>query len=201
MLRWSEWRKPALVLAVCALHLAFLAGFSCSFALGKSVKAPRLSSNNISVTFRPAINKPYVDAVTKIKGQASKASNEATDVSNAAKNQKSSLPETPFKTGLQSTDRFLDSDEVDITAEADDNFETLLAQLLPLNIQSVVLEFWIEKDGRTVEVRCIEGICTDEVKASLPKLGELTFTPALKNGKAVANRKVIQIDIKPSFDM
>lgn len=198
MSRWSGWKGLALVIVVCGGHLALLAGFSHSFASGKPAKTTRNATGNFVINLRPTIGKPLAEALAKPPEQTSKTDSKVATALSTAQNQKIDLHETPLWPSFQSKDDFLDADAVDKTAEPSDNFEALLAQLLPLDIQNVVIEFWIEKDGRTVDVRCLEGACTDDVIASLPKLAELVFKPAIKNGEAVANRKVIQIDLKPS---
>jgi hypothetical protein len=201
MPQWSGWKKLALVCTVCGVHLALLTGFNLNLVLGKPSNIANITTEKLSMTLLQASSQPLSDSLAKPQEQTSAIDSEAADVQTAATGQKSVLPESPFWTGLQNRDYFLDSEAVDKTAEPDVTFEALLAQLLPLNVQSVVLEFWIEKDGQPVEVRCIEGACTDEVTAALPKLAELTFKPAIKNGEAVANRKVIQIEASASFGL
>lgn len=198
MPRWLKWKNLALVLVVCVGHLALLAGFSHSFASGKPENAIRNTTGSLVINLRPTISKPLAEALTKPRQQTGTSDSKAADALNAAQNQKSDLPETPFWSSLPSRTYFLDTDAVDVTAEPTDDFDLVLARLLPLNVETVVIEFWIEKDGRIVDVRCLEGACTSDVIASLPKLAELVFKPAIKNGETVANRKVIQIDPKPS---
>lgn len=201
MPRWLRWKNLALVLVVCVGHLALLAGFSHSFASAKPENAIRNTTDILVVNLRPTISKPLAEALTKPRQQTGTADNTAADSPSATKNQKSDLPATPFWSGVPSRTYFLDTDAVDVTAEPTDDFDLMLARLLPLNVEMVVIEFWIEKDGRTVDVRCLEGACTSDVTASLPKLAELVFKPAVKNGEAVANRKVIQIELRPSPGM
>lgn len=201
MPNWPGWRKLTLVLAVCCGHLALVAGLSQSFASGKSAKSTGKNFEKMLVTLRPIVKKPAADIATKRQEQTGKIETEVVDELNTPANQIVTSPQAPYWSGLQSRDYFLDNDAVDKTAEPRDEFEVLLSQFLPPNVQSIVLEFWIEKDGQTVEVKCIEGACSDDVLASLQKLGNLAFTPAVKNGEAVANRKIIQIDPKPSFGL
>lgn len=197
----SGWKKLALVCTVCVVHLALLAGFNLNLVLGKPSNTGNINTEKLSITLLQATSKPLAKVSVSPQEQASATDRQSTDAQTLAATQKSVLPEAPFWTGLHTRDYFFDFEAVDKTAEPDDIFEALLAQLLPLNVQSLVLEFWIEKDGQTVEVRCIEGACTDEVTAALPKLAELTFKPAIKNGEAVANRKVIQIEPRTNFGL
>jgi hypothetical protein len=115
--------------------------------------------------------------------------------------EKSDKPELPDRLNLQNLDIFLDADAVDQTARPDENFEIALSQRLPLRVESMVLEFWIDKEGIAVQVRCLEGACNDMVEATLTKLAELRFTPATKNDAPVASRKVMQIDPLPTFGL
>ena len=201
MPQWPAWKKLALVFVVCFWHLVLLAGFSHSFAPGKPAQSTGTKTKKLAITLRPGISKPLADAAAKSQEQTGKLDSKVADAPDPVANQQAASPEAPYWSGLPSRDYFLDTAEVDQPAEPPGDFEALLAKLLPLNIQSVVLEFWISKDGRTVEVRCIEGACSDDVLASLPKLVDLAFAPAVKRAEAVANRKVIQIDVKPDFGL
>lgn len=101
----------------------------------------------------------------------------------------------------QAFTRFFDSQELDTSAEPQNNFSDALGRLLPLNVQAIMLEFWIEKDGTTAQVKCLDGACSQAVIASLPELSSLRFAPAVRDGHAVASRKVLQIDPPPSFGL
>ena len=201
MPHWLGWKNLSLVFVVSFGHLVLVASFSHSFASGKSAKSNSKNSDRVVIALRPIASKAPTDTFAKPQQPVGNAESKVTSQLSTATNEQIASPQAPYWSGLQTRDYFLDSDAVDKTAEPNETFEALLAQLLPLNIQSVVLEFWIEKDGRTVDVRCIEGACSDDVLASLPKLADLAFTPAVKNGEAVANRKVIQVDLKPNFGL
>lgn len=201
MPRWSGWGKLTLVFLVSFGHLALVAGFSHSFAPGKTPKSTRKNSGSVLIALRPIAGTPVAETLAKLQEPAGKVESKVADELSTATDQKLASPLPPDWSGMLSRDTFLDTSAVDKTAQPADDFEALLAQILPLNINSMVLEFWIDKDGRTVEVRCMEGACSDDVLASLPKLAELTFMPAVKDGEAVANRKVIQIDLKPTFGL
>lgn len=201
MAQWSSRKKLVLVCLVSGSHFALLAGFNYSFIAGKPSTVISTKPQKLSILLRPTTDTTSTEAFPASKEQTKPTNRQAFDAQFTVSNQKSELPEVPNQSGFLNLDYFLDTDAVDKTAEPNDVFESQLAQLLPLNTQSVVLEFWIDKDGRPVEVRCIEGACTEEVAASLPKLTDLTFKPAVKNGEPVGNRKVIQIDTKPTFGM
>lgn len=201
MPQWSGLKKLALVFSVCVAHLAFLAGFNINLVFGKPSPTGSINTEKLSLSLRFNTAVPFSEVLVTPPAQSNASDSQAVDLQTAASNQKPVLPEVPFWAGLQNRDNFLDAETVDTSAEPIDVFESLLAQILPLNTQPLVLEFWIEKNGRTVEVRCIEGACTEEVAAALQKLAELTFKPATKNGEAVANRKVIQIEPSTSFGL
>ena len=198
MSQWLGWKKLILVFIVCVGHLTLLVGFSHSLASGKPSRIDTNSNQNLLVTLRPTITVPLTDALAKPLEPTSKVDIQEADVASTASNQKIATSGSLYSPGLLTRDYFFDAGSVDQSAAPGDDFEALLSQHLPLNIQTVILEFWIENDGRTVDVKCLEGACTYDVIASLPKLAELVFKPAIKNGEAVANRKVIQIDPKPS---
>lgn len=199
MLKWSGWKKPVLISIVCVLHLVFITGFNFSLVSGKPSKIIGKNAENLFITLRSPTSQPLADTLLNAQATIGQAESKVTNLVKPAATQKSALTETPHWSGFRSSDYFLDTDLVDTTAEPSVDFEELLARMLPLNIKAVVLEFWIEKDGRTVEVRCLEGECNEDVIASLPGLTDLAFKPAIKNGEAVANRKVIQIDAKLSL--
>jgi hypothetical protein len=200
VLQWSSWRKLVLIFVVCIAHIGLLVGFNYSFTSGKSNRITAPSSKDIAINLRPSFSNPFAETLTKPQEQVREESSNQEKPQSTLATQKSVVTETPYRLGFQNRDYFLDADAVDKTADPGDSFETRLAQLLPLQIQTIVLEFWIEKDGHTLEVRCIEGACSDDVIASLSKLAELEFVPAVKNSEAVASRKVIQIDPRPSFN-
>jgi hypothetical protein len=197
----SGWKKLALVCAVCGVHLALLTGFNLNLVLGKPSYSANINSEKLSITLRLSTIQPLSEGLVKPQTQASAIRSQAADAKAEAPENKPFVSEASYWTGWLNSVYFLDAEAVDTTAEPDDIFASLLANILPLDTPSLVLEFWIGKDGRTVEVRCIEGACTDEVVAALSKMAGLTFKPATKNGEAVANRKVIQIEPKTSFDL
>lgn len=201
MAQWSSQRKLVLVCFVCGAHFALLAGLKDSFAPGQPATTIGTAPQKLSILLRSTFNTPSAQAPPTPKEQPKLIDRQASDAPPEVINRKSVSIEEPNRSIFQSRDYFLDTDAVDKTAEPNDVFESQLAQLLPLNTQFIVLEFWIDKEGRPVEVRCIEGACTEEVTLSLPKLTDLVFSPAVKNGEPVGNRKVIQIDTKPTFGM
>jgi hypothetical protein len=192
------WTRFFLVSIVCSGHFVLIASFSHGFTLGKGVKTNRVNNSVLVVHLREAANRQPSEVPAKPVQQSGSLGNTDSSVEKAADSQTSYVPATAVGSGLNIRDYFLDSDKVDITAEPDEEFSSRLASLLPLTTQNIVLEFWIEKDGRTVEVKCVDGDCNSDVLDSLPKLIELVFTPATKNSEVVANRKVIQIDRKPN---
>lgn len=201
MAQWSSRRKLVLVCFVCGAHFALLAGLKDSFAPGKPSIAIGTAPQKFSIVLRSTFNTSSAQAFPTPKEQPKSIDRQAFTAPAVVSNKKPELIKELSRSIFQSRDYFLDTDAVDRAAEPNDVFESQLVQLLPLNTQSIVLEFWIDKDGRPVEVRCIEGACTEEVTVSLPQLVDLVFSPAVKNGEPVGNRKVIQIDAKPTFGM
>jgi hypothetical protein len=187
-----------LVLVVCAGHVALIAGFNHGFALGRSGKTQVFGSKVLAINFRQNADKQFAEVAIKPIVQTALAGNKENSTTSTSHVQTPLAQATPAESSVNNRDYFLDSDKVDITAQPDEDFASRLASLLPLTAQNLVLEFWIEKDGQTIEVRCVEGECDSDVLNSLAKLTGLAFTPATKNGVAVANRKVIQIERKPN---
>ena len=89
--------------------------------------------------------------------------------------------------------RYLDFDALDQSAISSLEFEAALAKALPMKFEQIMLEFLIDETGRTVLVSCIEGDCSTTLAADFQQLLALPFEPALKNGQAVASRKIIQV--------
>lgn len=200
---WFSKRKLILLFLVCAAH----AGLLWAFSLGKSSSAVPLQKGTATspMLIQVVKNRSVSDITDRQPSQVASHSSETADTKPslpAAKaDPKPEWNQSPAWSGLPGLAYFLDAQAVDKTADPIDGFEVALAQSLPLEVESVVLEFWIEKDGRTALVRCIEGGCNEAVQASLDKLIELRFNPAVKEGMSVPSRKVIQIDPRPTFGM
>lgn len=197
-----DWRKLALFVVVGAAHLGVLTGFNVEGSRLSTEHQPTSAGLYVSL-ISPAVvdtaiatapantNIPMTLASSWQAAQAKPPENLNNTVSTPA-----SLL-APISSVWGSRIKFFNADEVDKTAYLSDSFETALEHKLPLDVESIVLEFWIAKDGNTVQVICLEGACSDAVISSLGKLAELKFSPATKSDHAVASRKVIQIDPKP----
>lgn len=92
---------------------------------------------------------------------------------------------------------FLEADAVDETARAEDRFEEILKQSLPLGLQAIELELWIDHTGNTVLVRCLDQDNCGDPADGLKQLLTLRFSPAIKDGISVSSRKHISIHIDP----
>ena len=201
------WRKIALFVFVGSVHAGLLIGFNDNVSgvgSGNPSKATQVSVTlkgtliGIDLIQSSSPNHGAIRSVvsdSKITGQTSVAPVQTDPV------RVSALPMAPDGLAWANRVKFLYADEVDTTAYLSDGFEIALEQSLPLDVESVMLEFWISDDGSTVQVTCLEGACSDAVISSLGKLSELKFSPAFKDNQAVASRKVIQIDPKPRFGM
>ena len=97
--------------------------------------------------------------------------------------------------------RFLDLNAIDQSAISTGEFEPTLAKVLPANFESMLLELLIDETGRTVQVACIEGDCFATTDDGLQQLLDVPFLPAIKNGKTVASRKVIEVFPTPTFGL
>ncbi len=94
-------------------------------------------------------------------------------------------------------ENFLEADAVDETALPEERFEEILKQSLPLGLQAIELELWIDHTGNTVLVRCLDQDNCGDSADSLKQLLTLRFTPAVKDGISVSSRKHISIHIDP----
>lgn len=203
MSAWLSKQNLILLLGVCAVH----AGLLWSFNVGRGLPDTSSSAAFGTKTFLVRVVKStFVNkAADTISGQlelsVSSSADKTLSSPTANSDRKTASSKSPDWPGFQSPAHFLDAQAVDKTADPIDGFEKYLAQRLPLDVESIVLEFWIEKDGSIVLVRCIEGACNEAVQASLEKLGELRFIPATKESASVPSRKVIQIESRPMFGM
>ena len=93
---------------------------------------------------------------------------------------------------------FLNLEDLDEAAAHSESFEQALLKAMPAQYNSLLLEFLIDETGSVVEVSCIEGDCLDVINEQMQQLTGQSFVPALKNGQAVASRKVIQISPLPT---
>ena len=98
-------------------------------------------------------------------------------------------------------DKFLDLEALDEPAVSSSDFEAALSQALPGRFEKVVLELFIDEAGRTVQVSCVEGDCSEALAEKLKRLLAVPFIPALKNGQTVASRKVLQISPIPTLGL
>ncbi len=200
-------QKLALIVVVGAAHIGVLTGFNFSVTrlstdykpgpagITLSLRSPAAVHTFIAAPPASIIIPMPLDSTSKVAEPSPPAAN----LNKSAGAQASPL--TPISSVWANRIKFLNANEVDKTAYLSDGFETALEQRLPLDVESIMLEFWIAEDGSTVQVTCLEGACSDAVISSLGKLTELKFSPAIKSKQAVASRKVIQIDPKPKFGL
>ena len=97
--------------------------------------------------------------------------------------------------------RFLDAAELDQSAAAPTVFDQTLDKTLPTAVDLIVLEFLIDESGQTVQITCTDGDCSAQLVEKLQQLMVIPFSPAIKNGRPVASRKVIQISPTPTFGL
>lgn len=201
------WHKVVLLIVVGATHFLLLVNFGFGLeggGLGRIVEtSPSFMTSRL--TFAP----------TAIRPPLTRNSGEPKQIIAALKKKQQSLGTTtsvdsidvsaspPVPDNLTSNGRieFFNADEVDITAYLTDGLDAALERSLPQDIESITLEFWIAENGSTLQVLCVDGACSDAVAVSLGKFSELIFSPAIKGNRAVASRKVIQIDVKPRFGL
>ena len=201
------WQKIALFVFVGSVHAGVLIGFNDNVnGIGPGYPLRKIQ---VSVTLKGTLTgTDLIQPSTSNRGATRPVvsypkTTDQTSVASVLTDsvRVSALPMAPDGLAWANRVKFLYADQVDMAAYLSDGFENALEQRLPLDVESIVLEFWISDDGSTVQVTCLEGACSDAVISSLGKLSELKFSPAIKDNQAVPSRKVIQIDPRPRFGM
>ena len=202
-----RWQKFALLIIVCAGHFGALLGVNFQSHGQPGLTSTTTSERPLAVftVSAPALDTAPHTGVTDNSRPSAKASRAATEnpvsaIPPVAAEVPSVAPAPDVSASLAGI-KFFSADEVDKTADVSDNFDSALEQILPANVESIMLEFWISRDGTTLRVLCTAGACSEAVITSLNKLSELKFSPAIKDDEAVASRKVIQVDTKPMFGL
>ena len=198
-----SWQWKALLFgAVVLAHMAVIYGLGLSLSGGTLKPGSHSSVLDVKLTSfvvvaqpqaRGAVPTPAISA--RINPHAGRRPAEDAFTTPPTRNGSDSY-KTEEHQHLKAED-FFSPDEVDETANPVGNFEETLRQGLPLYIHGLVIEFWIDSNGNTVQVRCVEGDCSDAITADLDSLLASFFQPAVKNGLAVPSRKLIQIDPSP----
>lgn len=184
---------------VCAVHFFLLQAFLNADARTRSLAAKRTGLSLALIEPSQPTLVPSKKAESP-KSQASPALAEQKALSNPATRQSPELTQ-PLQQSVESKvvgsaidrSKFLDFDALDQSAIATDEFELTLNKLLPTKFDSIVLELLIDETGRTVQVACIAGDCLTATHDGLQQLLSVPFLPAVKDGQAVASRKVIEI--------
>lgn len=196
------WKKGLLLGALVWAHMAVIFGIGASpggATLQPESYGPVLQAqlNSFAAVAPPQAPEsgPSPTTTALAQPQAGRWSAEKALVAPATRN-RSDSNETEKRQPLKTED-FFSPDEVDQTANPVGNFEETLRQGLPLYVHGLVLEFWVDSAGNTVQVRCVEGDCGDAMTAGLEQLFSAMFQPAAKDGVAVPSRKLIQIDPSP----
>ena len=208
-MRRSIW---LLIGLVSSSHLVLLATFFNGGLRDRSSNspAPRLSLQIVDVRSRvaaiPEIATPVPhsepiqpprEPLEKLTGQLAEIKPAKTIEATPDSSADSNTPLSPFL----DRSRFLDAAELDQSAATSNMFDPTLDQTLPATFDLIVLEFLIDETGQTVQLTCIDGDCSSAVIEKLQRLIVIPFTPATKNGRPVASRKVIQISPTPTFGL
>ncbi len=198
MPKWPLEKKFAAIFVVCIGHVAVLTAIGHSSASGKTSKTVGKFQEKPTIVLQQRLLNVFPATPQPSPVPARQVHQHAGPSDSPKQNEPAEL--TKKENRLDTKSRFLSSEEVAQSAEPSDEFEALLEQVIPADVKTLALEFWIDRDGQTTEVKCIEGDCTNDILVSLPKLNTLIFVPARNNGKAVASRKIIRIDSQPVVD-
>ena len=89
---------------------------------------------------------------------------------------------------------YFSREELEISAEPLADLGKELSKILPVLSGTVIIEFWITETGRATRIDFIKGQTLLPIDEALQILLSYEFTPALRDGKPVASRKLIEID-------
>ncbi len=201
--------------AVCAAHILLVGSFanSARFSNQHSAKPSsfdlRIKDKSISVFVIQANAQPALPLQSaalppaRATTQRNPRPELLTQTTPPKQAEQTEQAEPPFRPALAvlNKEKFLDFDALDQAAVAFSQFESALVNTLPASFEVIVLELFIDESGRTVQLACIEGDCTDELRYKLPDLMDVPFTPAMKNGESVASRKIIQLLPAPTYGL
>lgn len=195
----SRWRKGLLLAALVWVHMAVIFGIGSSLqgaTLQPEADDPVLQVQRASLVAETQAPGPAPAIAALMAPQAGRRPVGDAFTTPPPSSQDGDSNQTAEPQPLKAED-FFSPDEVDVTANPVGNFEETLRQGLPLYVHGLVIEFWIDSTGNTVQVRCVEGDCSDATTAGLAQLLASLFQPAVKDGLAVPSRKLIQIDASP----
>lgn len=200
--------KWLLFAAVCAGHFSLIAAFSKDGRSGKVTSSPKLTFSFRMTNAQPEMVEHTKATAIRSKIEPLKSSKSDVIAATSAESDQGQDSISTVVAGsaadslhLFNHDRFLDAIDLDKSAVAGNGFEDALGKSLPSQFDSVVLELLIDDNGQPVQVMCIEGDCSTELSDKLQLLLAIPFVPAIKNGQAVASRKLIQVLPTPTFGL
>ena len=138
--------------------------------------SPQLSPANIP------ISPESVPTVPVLKNAVAEQPNLKTEITSA------------IAGAISAPDLFLTLDQIDQSAEPLSDLGVTLGRIFPLFSGLVVLELWIDDQGRVLHVVVLQGRSLNSDSFDFVELLETPFKPAIKNGQTVASRKVIEIN-------
>lgn len=196
----SMWWRGFLFGTVVLAHMAVIFGIGSSLS-GATLK-PESYSSVLKVQFASFVVVAQPQAPRTVQTPATSARIDPQAGRRPAEDAFTTPPPTSKGSDSNETEErqhlkpeeFFSADEVDETANPLGNFEETLRQGLPLYVHGLVIEFWIDSSGNTLQVRCVEGDCSEAMAPGLDLLLASLFEAAVKDGMAVPSRKLIQID-------
>lgn len=193
---------------VCAIHFSLISSFFNAGRSGPPASGLIVKLRSQVIETQPPVSQFQERLTSQPSPPTAKPSEKPTAPPSAASadNRSNVAPSTPEKSSSDpltffNRDRFLDAGDLDQSAAASKAFEDVLDKSLPARFDLIVLEFLIDESGQTVQLMCLDGDCSSELTVELQQLMTLPFVPAIKNGKPVASRKIIQISPTLTFGL
>jgi hypothetical protein len=101
--------------------------------------------------------------------------------------------------GLSAPYQFLTLDQLDQSASPVSDLGLTLGKIFPLFSGVVLVELWIDDQGRVIHVVVHQGQSLNAEPSDYEVLLKSEFKPAMKDGLPVASRKLIEIDTDQPF--
>ena len=182
-----------LVFFVSAFHLGVLTFLATGV---RSLSQPKLDKKSTLIYAYPssaALDKVSTDSV-----QVTKKLKPIADLSKPRPKEmdvKNSLASTSKPTIFASSETvYFLREELDNSAEPLADIGKELSKILPVLSGTVIIEFWITETGQVTRIDFIKGETLLPLDEAMQILLNYEFAPAMRAGKSVASRKLIEVD-------
>jgi hypothetical protein len=200
--QWARGRLAAITVAVLLLHAGALYSIEYSGLTSSGAPSRQRPSTSIRIlqdAAPPALSdeRPATDA-KPLPQKLEKASEPSQPAAPA-------VPAKPFEVSseqigiLPAPQHYLSLDELDLSASPEFDLGLTLGKIFPAFSGIVVLELWIDEEGRVMHVQVLQGRSLNSDPLEFKPLIESPFQPAMKDGRPRASRKVIEVDTDRLF--